>query len=246
MTRGTLLNSFSNHEVSDKGISKLCLVNELDDSLLLVASSNGNIRIWKNYSIKRKQKLVTAFSSIQDHEHGVQIVNAVVDGRDGAAYASGGMSSIRLWDLEKEQKVVLYLHYQKVEFPHWPHNQTVERVVGVGFQPGLDPSKIVSASQAGDIRFLDIRNESKTYLTIDTHRGSLTALAIHRHAPVIASGSAKKIVKVFSLQGGRPSVTIQRTGPVSCLTFHPYRIQLAVGADDAHVSFFSDDTPHSR
>lgn len=35
----TLLNCFDNRESSDRGISKLCLVNELDDSLLLVASS---------------------------------------------------------------------------------------------------------------------------------------------------------------------------------------------------------------
>lgn len=35
----TLLNSFDNHSYPDKGISKLCLVNELDESLLLVASS---------------------------------------------------------------------------------------------------------------------------------------------------------------------------------------------------------------
>ena len=34
----TLLNSFDNHDFPDKGISKLCLVNELDDSLLLDAS----------------------------------------------------------------------------------------------------------------------------------------------------------------------------------------------------------------
>jgi hypothetical protein len=36
----TLLNSFDNHDFPDKGISKLCLVNELDDSLLLAASCN--------------------------------------------------------------------------------------------------------------------------------------------------------------------------------------------------------------
>uniref|UniRef100_A0A9I9E4A0 Regulatory-associated protein of TOR 1-like n=1 Tax=Cucumis melo TaxID=3656 RepID=A0A9I9E4A0_CUCME len=75
-----------------------------------------------------------------------------------------------------------------------PHVQKVEKVVGIGFQPGLDSSKIVSASQAGDIQFLDIRN-----LTIDAHRGSLTALAVHRHAPILASGSAKQLIKVFSL-----------------------------------------------
>ncbi|KAL4030951.1 hypothetical protein IC575_009206 [Cucumis melo] len=63
-----------------------------------------------------------------------------------------------------------------------PHVQKVEKVVGIGFQPGLDSSK-------------------DRYLTIDAHRGSLTALAVHRHAPILASGSAKQLIKVFSLDG---------------------------------------------
>ncbi|XP_021893853.1 regulatory-associated protein of TOR 1-like [Carica papaya] len=82
----TLLNGFENHDFPDKGISKLCLVNELDDSLLLVASSDGNIRIWKDYTVKGKQKLVTAFSSIQGHKPGVRSVNAVVDWQQLSGY----------------------------------------------------------------------------------------------------------------------------------------------------------------
>ncbi|KAL4037037.1 hypothetical protein IC575_000620 [Cucumis melo] len=72
-----------------------------------------------------------------------------------------------------------------------PHVQKVEKVVGIGFQPGLD---------SGDIQFTDIEIEDR-YLTIDAHRGSLTALAVHRHAPILASGSAKQLIKVFSLDG---------------------------------------------
>lgn len=34
-----VVNTFENHNNSEKGVSKLCLLNELDDSLLLVASS---------------------------------------------------------------------------------------------------------------------------------------------------------------------------------------------------------------
>lgn len=33
-----VVNTFDNHNAPDKGVSKLCLLNELDDSLLLVAS----------------------------------------------------------------------------------------------------------------------------------------------------------------------------------------------------------------
>ncbi|XP_059668112.1 regulatory-associated protein of TOR 1 isoform X2 [Cornus florida] len=286
----SILNSFDNHDYPDKGISKLCLVNELDDSLLLVASSDGNIRIWKDYSIKGKQKLVTAFSSIQGHRPGVRSVNAVVDWQQqsGYLYASGEISSIMAWDLDKEQLVhsiqstpdcsISALSASQVHGGQFaagfvdgsvrlfdirtpemlvcatrPHTQRIERVVGIGFQPGLDRAKFVSASQAGDIQFLDIRQVKDTYLTIEAHRGSLTALAVHRHAPIIASGSAKQLIKVFNLEGEQlgsiryyPTFMAQKIGPVSCLTFHPYQVLLAAGAEDACVSIYADEISPAR
>ncbi|KAL4021524.1 hypothetical protein IC575_020325 [Cucumis melo] len=285
-----LLNSFDNHDFPEKGISKLCLVNELDDSLLLAASCDGNIRIWKDYTLKGKQKLVTAFSAIQGHKPGVRSINAVVDWQQqsGYLYASGEISSIMLWDLDKEQLVksipsssdcsISALSASQVHggllaagffdgsvklydarIPELlvctmrPHVQKVEKVVGIGFQPGLDSSKIVSASQAGDIQFLDIRNQRDRYLTIDAHRGSLTALAVHRHAPILASGSAKQLIKVFSLDGDQlgtiryhPTFMPQKIGSVSCLTFHPYEVLLAAGAADACVSIYADDNSQGR
>ncbi|KAM1038344.1 hypothetical protein ACFX13_033774 [Malus domestica] len=286
----TLLNSFDNHDFPDKGIAKLCLVNELDDSLLLAASSDGHIRIWKDYTLKGKQKLVTAFSSILGHKPGVRSLNAVVDWQQqsGYLYASGELPSIMLWDLDKEQLInsipsssdcsISALSASQVHGGHFaagfvdgsvrlydvrtpemlvcstrPHTQKVERVVGIGFQPGLDPGKIVSASQAGDIQFLDIRNDRDAYLTIEAHRGSLTALAVHRHAPIIASGSAKQLIKVFSLEGEQlgtiryyPSFMAQKIGPVSCLAFHPYEVLLAAGAADACASIYADDNSQAR
>ncbi|XP_048235916.1 regulatory-associated protein of TOR 1 isoform X3 [Ricinus communis] len=283
------LNGFDNHAFPDKGISKLCLVNELDDSLLLVASCDGNIRIWKDYTIKGKQKLVTAFSSIQGHKPGVRSLNAVVDWQQqsGYLYASGELSSVMLWDLDKEQLVnsipsssdcsISALSASQVHGGQFaagfvdgsvrlydvrtperlvcakrPHTRA-ERVVGIGFQPGLDPGKFVSASLAGDIEFLDIRNPRDTYLTINAHRGSLTSLAVHRHAPTIASGSAKQIIKVFSLEGEvlgtiryYSTFMAQKIGPVSCLTFHPYQVLLAAGAADAWVSIYTDENSQAR
>ncbi|GAB2272105.1 Regulatory-associated protein of TOR 1 [Dionaea muscipula] len=285
----TLLNSFDNHAFLDKSISKLCLVNELDDSLLMVASGDGNIRIWKDYTHHGEQKLVTAFPAIQSQRPGVRGVNAVVDWQQqsGYLYASGESSAIMLWDLDKEQLLnsipssdssITALAASQVHGGQFaagfvdgsvrlydirtpemlvsatrPHIQRVERVVGIGFQPGLDPAKIVSASQAGDIQFLDIRHQEESYLTIDAHRGSLTALAVHRHVPIIASGSAKQFIKVFSLEGEQlgtiryyPTFMAQKIGSVSCLTFHPYQVLLAAGAADAFVSIYADDTSPPR
>ncbi|MED6170653.1 Regulatory-associated protein of TOR 1 [Stylosanthes scabra] len=280
------LNSFDNHDFPDKRISKLCLVNELDDSLLLAASSDGNIRIWKDYTLKGEQKLVTAFSSIPGHKSGSSSLNAIVDWQQqcGYLYASSESSPVLLWDLDKEQlvnsipsssdcsitalaasqvhggqfavgfvdgSVKLYdvRTPEKLVCEFRPHRQRVERVVGIGFQPGLDPGKMVSASQAGDIQFMDIRNHTGAYLIKEAHKGSLTALAVHRHAPIIASGSAKQLIKVFSLEGDQlgsiryyPTLMAQKIGSVSCLGFHPYQALLAAGAADACVIYADDHT----
>ncbi|CAH9103197.1 unnamed protein product [Cuscuta europaea] len=286
----TLLNSFDNHSCPDRGISKLCFVNELDECLLLVASSDGNIRIWKDYASRGRQKLVTTFSSIQGHRVGMRNVNAVVDWQQqsGCLFASGESSSILTWDLDKEQLVntipsssecsISALSASQVHggqfaagfvdgsvrlfdirMPHMlvattqPHTQRIERVVGIGFQPGLQPAKIVSASQAGDIQFLDVRNVKDAYLTIDAHRGSLTALAVHRHAPLIASGSAKQLIKVFNLEGEQlgtirylSTFMAQKIGSVRSLAFHPYQVLLAAGASDSCVSLYADDVTLPR
>ncbi|KAL1549078.1 Regulatory-associated protein of TOR 1 [Salvia divinorum] len=286
----TLLNSFSNHDYPDKGASKLCLVNEFDENMLLVASNDGNIRIWKDYTSKGQQKLVTAFASIPGRRPGAHGVNAVVDWQQQSGYlfSSGDISSIMAWDLDKEQLVKTislpqdssisalaisqvhggqfaagfvdgYVRLYDIRTPEMlvtetrPHTQRVERVVGIGFQPGLEPAKIVSASQAGNIQFLDMRRAKNTYLTIDAHRGSLTALAVHRHAPLIASGSAKQLIKVFNLEGDPlgtiryyPTFMAQKIGSVSCLTFHPYQVLLAAGAADACVSIYADEISPPR
>uniref|UniRef100_A0A0E0R394 Uncharacterized protein n=1 Tax=Oryza rufipogon TaxID=4529 RepID=A0A0E0R394_ORYRU len=278
------VNTFENHKLSDRGLSKLLLINELDDSLLLVGSSDGNVRIWRNYTQKGGQKLVTAFSSVQGYRSAGRSIVFDWQQQSGYLYASGDMSSILVWDLDKEQLVntiqstadsgISALSASQVRCGQFaagfldasvrifdvrtpdrlvytarPHAPRSEKVVGIGFQPGFDPYKIVSASQAGDIQFLDVRRASEPYLTIEAHRGSLMALAVHRHAPVIASGSAKQMIKVFSLEGEQltiiryqPSFMGQRIGSVNCLSFHRYKSLLAAGAgDNALVSIYAED-----
>ncbi|XP_021893833.1 regulatory-associated protein of TOR 1-like [Carica papaya] len=188
-----------------------------------------------------KEQLFSSFSSSSDCSITALSASQVHRGALAAGFADG---SVRLYDVRKPEMLICSTQ---------PHTQNVKRVMGIGFQPGLDPGKIVSASQAGDIQFLDIRNLRDAYLTIDAHRGSLTALAIHRHAPIIASGSAKQLIKVFSLEGEQlgtiryyPSFMAQKIGSVSCLTFHPYQILLAAGAADACVSIYADDNAQVR
>ncbi|KAJ7559940.1 hypothetical protein O6H91_04G107500 [Diphasiastrum complanatum] len=282
----TVVNAFDNNTSPEKGVSKLCLLNDFDDSLLLVATNDGNVRVWKDYTQKDKQRLATAWQTIHGHRPGARGVGAVVDWQQltGYLYASGEISSVMVWDLDREllassissqaESCVSAISASQVHgglltagfadgsvrifdvrthdalaCSTKPHSQ---RVMGIDFQPGMDTGKIVSASQAGDIKFLDIRNSSSPYHTVEAHKGHLTALAVHRYAPVIASGSAKQYIKVFSASGEQLSMIRyhnsflgQRIGPVSCLSFHPYNVLLAAGASDSVVSIYAGESSHT-
>lgn len=52
----------------------------------LLIAGDGNVRVWKDYTLKGKQKLVTAFSSVQGHRPGVRSMNAVVDWQQQSGY----------------------------------------------------------------------------------------------------------------------------------------------------------------
>lgn len=108
--------------------------------------------------------------------------------------------------------------------------------------------QVISASLAGDLKFLDVRKSSAPYLEVAAHRGHLTSLTAHRHAPVIATGSGKQLIKTFNTNGKQLNMVKyhnsflgQRIGPVNALCFHPYKALLAAGAMDSIVSIYAGD-----
>ena len=75
---------------------------------------------------------------------------------------------------------------------------------------------------------------------------TMTALAAHPNAPLLASGSHNQFIKVMTRDGEQLSVIRyhdgflgQRIGPVSCLAFHPNQLLLAAGATDSIVAVYN-------
>jgi regulatory associated protein of mTOR len=109
-----------------------------------------------------------------------------------------------------------------------------------------DLPQVITASVKGTVRFWDIRN-MRVYKTLDVFKHPLTALAVHRCLPIMATGSHAQVVKVFTMGGDQLDRDIkyhdgflgQRIGPVSCLAFHPNKMMLASGASDNLVSIYS-------
>ena len=95
---------------------------------------------------------------------------------------------------------------------------------------------------------LDMRMGSAPYLEVEAHKGNLTSIAVHRYAPVIATGSGKQLIKTFSTAGEPLSMVRyhnsflgNKIGPVTSLHFHSYNVLLAAGASDSMVSIYDGD-----
>ena len=107
---------------------------------------------------------------------------------------------------------------------------------------------LISGSGDGIIKFWDIRKPEKSYQEFQSQKGSMSALAIHDYASLIATGSSNQHIKLFNFNGDNLSTIYyhdgflsQRIGPISALGFHPYKLCLAAGATDSIVSLYTND-----
>jgi len=113
----------------------------------------------------------------------------------------------------------------------------------------VNSNQVISGCASGDIMFWDTRVTNQCVKQFNAHKGSMTALAIHNYAPVLACGSNNQFIKVFNTSGDTLSMIYyhdgflgQRIGPISCLAFHPFRMCLAAGSTDSIISLYSGDT----
>ena len=124
------------------------------------------------------------------------------------------------------------------EHNSWIVNTTFTSHGGYGGQ-------VVTGSVAGDIKIWDLRM-STSQRTLEVQRSTMTALAVHKRIPVVATGSHAQFIKILTLDGEtlrviryHEGMSNHRIGPVSCLEFHPYKPLLVAGATDTFVSIYS-------
>jgi len=121
--------------------------------------------------------------------------------------------------------------------------------------PKARPNTVVSGSVTGEIKFwnLGMGHTGQAETTINCNN-TMTALAVHDFAPILASASQNQKIRVHSFTGEELGMIRyhdgflgQRIGPVSCLAFHPYvhpryRLLLAAGATDSIISIYAGET----
>lgn len=130
-------------------------------------------------------------------------------------------------------------------------------VVSILLQPGQTSNLVVTGSVNGEMKFCDLRNAAKPFYTTGVQRPSagpgggkptLSALVAHKYAPVIASGSSERAIKLWDLEGNNVasiryynSFLGQRIGAVRSLAFHPNSLLLAAGTNDSIATVYSGE-----
>ncbi|KXJ28610.1 Regulatory-associated protein of mTOR [Exaiptasia diaphana] len=214
---------------STRGSGSGLVVNwEQETGILLASGDVRFIRVWDTQREMKMQDIPTGADSC--------VTSLACDSVGRSLLIAGcGDGSVRLYDrrLPPSDSRVMALR----EHSGW--------VTSVFLQKGGD-GNIISGSVAGDVRFWDPRfSESvKHFETL----ANMTAFEVHHQAKVIASGSANQMIRVYDLDGNYRSVIRyhdgfmgQRIGPITCMAFHPHRVNLAAGSTDAFISIYSSE-----
>lgn len=98
------INCFSNGNPPDSKITDIRFINEDDQALLMTGSSDGVIKIFRNYDDKRKTELVTGFRALTDLVPSNKNAGLVFDWQQGrgSILVAGDVKVIRIWNAGTE------------------------------------------------------------------------------------------------------------------------------------------------
>ncbi|XP_007886858.1 regulatory-associated protein of mTOR isoform X3 [Callorhinchus milii] len=106
--KGEKLDYFHNGNPRYTRITALEYLNGQDSSLLLSATDDGAIRVWKNFAdLEKNPEMVTAWQGLSDMLPTTRGAGMVVDWEQetGLLMTSGDVRIIRIWDADREMKV---------------------------------------------------------------------------------------------------------------------------------------------
>ncbi|KAL9578380.1 MAG: hypothetical protein Q9203_007117 [Teloschistes exilis] len=103
-SKSTRLNRFSNGNPTRSRINEVRFINEDDQALLLTGSSDGIVKIFRNYEQEKNIELVTGFRALTDLVPSTKNAGLVLDWQQGQGklLVAGDVKVIRVWNVATE------------------------------------------------------------------------------------------------------------------------------------------------
>lgn len=98
------LNRFSNSNPPGSKINEIRYINEDDQALLMTGSSDGVLKVYRNYETRKKIEIVTAFRALPELIPSNRNAGLVFDWQQGQgkALVAGDVKVIRVWNAATE------------------------------------------------------------------------------------------------------------------------------------------------
>jgi regulator-associated protein of mTOR len=255
---------FSNNNAPGSLLTGIQLINDHDQPLIMISSSDGVVRIWEHPSVSNPAdpttyvtggkmnstiasstpyqfvppKLVTSFKALIDLPSNVKVIgsNLVIDWQqdNGVLAISGDVSIIRVWNLERE------LHFQDI-------SASPDACVSCLTNDNPSGRTIIAGYEDGFIRLFDQRSSASRYSAgISFQEEKSRILRIHRSkldVNVAVSGSLDGVIKIWDLRRTAQSVKSIDClkGQASAYAVHDYLPLIAVGSQSQKIKVFNFD-----
>ncbi|KAL8838292.1 MAG: hypothetical protein Q9170_002189 [Blastenia crenularia] len=109
-SKSVRLSRFSNSNPPGTRVNEARFINEDDQALLLSSSSDGIVRVFRNYESESSVELVSAFRALNNLENSTKNAGLVMDWQQGQGrlLVTGDVKFIRVWNVASEVFDVVY------------------------------------------------------------------------------------------------------------------------------------------
>ncbi|KAF2007518.1 hypothetical protein P154DRAFT_592980 [Amniculicola lignicola CBS 123094] len=229
------INCFSNGNPTNSKITEVRFINEDDQALLMTGSSDGVIKIFRNYDTKAKTELVTAFRALTDLVSSNKNAGLVFDWQQGRGLilVAGDVKVIRVWNAGTE----ICTSDIPARSGSCITSLTSDQVEGDVFVAGFGD---------GAVRVYDQREKPATAMVKvwKEHKQWITNVHLQRGGQrELVSGCRSGEVKLWDIRMDKSVKTIQATtDTLRTLSVHEHAPVFATGTQRHRVKLFNVHT----
>ncbi|OGM43149.1 WD repeat-containing protein mip1 [Aspergillus bombycis] len=255
------LNRFSNGNPPGSKINEVRYINEDDQALLMTGSSDGVLKVFRNYESASDVEVVTAFRALPELIPSNRNAGLVLDWQQGQgkALVAGDVKVIRVWNAATE----VCTNDIPARSGSCITSLTSDQVAGNIFVAGFGDGAVRVFDQRikPTTSMVKVWREHKQWITnVHMQRGGLRELVsgsrngeirlwdLRMDNPISTLGTNRHEVKTFNVDGSYLStfepyssfLHHNRSSPIASTAFHPHRTVLACAAlNDNHINLVS-------
>ncbi|KAL4926803.1 ubiquitin-binding TORC1 subunit KOG1 [Aspergillus undulatus] len=231
------LNRFSNRNPLGSKINEVRYINEDDQALLMTGSSDGVLKIFRNYESSKNVEIVTAFRALPELIPSNRNAGLVLDWQQGQgkALVAGDVKVIRVWNAATEVCTNDIPARSGSCITSLTSDQVAGNIFVAGFGDGA--VRVFDQRLKPTASMVKVWREHKQWITnVHMQRGGLRELI---------SGSRNGEIRLWDLRMDNPISTIYGTrDTLRTLSVHEHAPVFMVGTNRHQVKTYNVDGTH--